>query len=1345
MSVKLGEAVVYLLGDKEGIEGSLEDTEKKTTGWAQGLAGKVQGLLGTALKVGVAGAAAAIVGLGVAAFDAGMQMDEAMDTIAISTGATGEALEGLGDDFKAVFTSIPTEAGPAADVISELNKRLGLTGESLQDTAKPLLEMTRLLGGDAKNNTALFTRVMGDWSIQNEDTGATLDKIFKASQLTGVGVESLMQKVVAFGSPLRLMGFSLDESIAMFGKWEKEGVNAELVMGSLKIAAAKFADAGVPLQQGLQDTITQIKGMDDASAALALGMSVFGARAGPDMVAAIREGRFEIGDLVTALGGAEGAIMDAADATADFPEQMQKFKNVATTVLAPLGAALMGIATTLLTTLGPAVLQVAAWAGPAFESLGTAVSMVFDTIRGTGGDIPWEDILPSWLAPIMYEISDLFMRLGGTVTDFIRYLQGGDSVIAAFGGAMANWVGLGGVFDSLAGAIFPVLDALQASLPAIGGAFSSLGGVVQTALGIIMGLVQQLAPIFANIFVTQMQTALSVATTVWGTISGIISTVVPTIITLLGMIGERAVPVLVQAFSMIQTIISDVAAFVVPLVAQISTFIQEQFATVVGWVQANMPLIQATMDAVFNGIKIGLGVLLQVWNTVWPVMQVVVTTAFDVIKVAIQTAIDVILGIVKLGMQLITGDWEGAWASFKGIIETALGGVLKIVQTLLADVGSAIGGQVGAFIQAGADLIGGLIKGLQDNAGKVMDTLLNAVKGGVNAVKSFFGIKSPSKLMIQMGEDLMGGLTIGIETEGADAVSAMKKVVVDMAKMMKDLASAFHQMNKVEKDEGGLPNLQLWAEALKRSVVLFAGALAEAAKEVGSKALSKAKELTGKMERLFEMISGFAKLLVELAVVERIPDFAPFATVLQSAIILLTTALNNAALTLGTKAIEAAAALSSSAADILGLVEPGVRAITALVKVTVEELTGSEGKWPVLQAGILFIVSSLAATAVTLDQSGYPAAVSFSESAGKILALVEPAIRTILAITATALEDLKLSGEKWSWIATAILYIVGNLVTLTANLDQSGYPAAVAFSESAGKIISLVEPAVNMVLGLTGVKVEDLQGFGERWSWVATAIFYIANQVTLMAGRLGTDVLQAAERFRHVTTDINEAIKAGLGTLSDVAGGAGPETVAGVLEGFAVSVVASLQAAADGAQKGLRNLVAIIRPIPGQIRDIFAEFDWAGIGISITEGIARGISAGAGAITKAAKQAAQAALRAAKEELGIASPSSVMRLEVGQQAGMGVALGVEDMIPRIREAMTDLTGQLGAGGAPYGATTSGLEGMASEVDLGQTNGLLGQILANLRALVAGVQALQPSPTLDARGLARQLEFEARMS
>ena len=44
-------------------------------------------------------------------------------------------------------------------------------------------------------------------------------------------------------------------------------------------------------------------------------MEIFGARAGADMAGAIREGRFEIDDLVAALGTSKGATETTADAT----------------------------------------------------------------------------------------------------------------------------------------------------------------------------------------------------------------------------------------------------------------------------------------------------------------------------------------------------------------------------------------------------------------------------------------------------------------------------------------------------------------------------------------------------------------------------------------------------------------------------------------------------------------------------------------------------------------------------------------------------------------------------------------------------------------------------------------------------------------------------------------------------------------------------------------------------------------------------------------------------------------------------------------------------------------------
>ena len=71
------------------------------------------------------------------------------------------------------------------------------------------------------------------------------------------------------------------------------------------------------------------------------------------------------------------------------------------------------------------------------------------------------------------------------------------------------------------------------------------------------------------------------------------------------------------------------------------------------------------------------------------------------------------------------------------------------------------------------------------------------------------------------------------------------------------------------------------------------------------------------------------------------------------------------------------------------------------------------------------------------------------------------------------------------------------------------------------------------------------------------------------------------------------------------------------------------------------------------------ETDWLSLGSNIISGIANGIVNGAGAIVSAAQDAASRALNAAKNFLGIHSPSRVFRDEVGKMIPQGMAVGVE--------------------------------------------------------------------------------------
>ena len=282
-----------------------------------------------------AGIGAAIAG-GFTALKLGESFDAAFDTIRLGTGATGEALQGLQADFKGVFKSVPTDAETASTAIADLNTRLGLTGEPLQEMATQFINLSRITGTDLGSNIADLTRVFGDWSVASEDQAGVMDAVFRASQASGIGINQLAQKVVQFGAPLRQMGFGLDESIALLSKWEKEGVNGELVLGSLRIAMGKFARDNVPMREGLDQTIAQIQEMGPGAKATALAMEVFGARAGPDMAAAILEGRFAVDDYLAAISDGSDTINQAAADTDDWREQLTVLKNQALVGLEPL-------------------------------------------------------------------------------------------------------------------------------------------------------------------------------------------------------------------------------------------------------------------------------------------------------------------------------------------------------------------------------------------------------------------------------------------------------------------------------------------------------------------------------------------------------------------------------------------------------------------------------------------------------------------------------------------------------------------------------------------------------------------------------------------------------------------------------------------------------------------------------------------------------------------------------------------------------------------------------------------------------------------------------------------------
>lgn len=342
----IGTAFLRITPDTTGLNAQLvgyfQSSKFKNMGKAAGVA------LGAGLAAG-----GAVKGL----YEIGQAFDEAYDKIRTQTGATGKELKGLEGDFKNVVSAVPADFGSAADAVAGLNQRLELTGKPLRSLSKQITELSRITGTDVQTNVQSVTHLFGDWSIKTGKQTETLDKLFRASQQTGIKIGDLSDLMVQFGSPLRQLGLDFDTAAAMFSKFEKEGVNIQTLMPGLRMAlknfsaptdelSATFDKLGISLKDGPAAALQEVfEALDQAPSDLranALAFEVFGARAGPDMAAAVREGRFELDDLLKTIEGGKDTIRDAAEDTYDFGEQWTRLKNNVFVALEPVASDVFG-------------------------------------------------------------------------------------------------------------------------------------------------------------------------------------------------------------------------------------------------------------------------------------------------------------------------------------------------------------------------------------------------------------------------------------------------------------------------------------------------------------------------------------------------------------------------------------------------------------------------------------------------------------------------------------------------------------------------------------------------------------------------------------------------------------------------------------------------------------------------------------------------------------------------------------------------------------------------------------------------------------------------------------------
>lgn len=233
------------------------------------------------------------------------------------------------------------------------------------------------------------------------------------------------------------------------------------------------------------------------------------------------------------------------------------------------------------------------------------------------------------------------------------------------------------------------------------------------------------------------------------------------------------------------------------------------------------------------------------------------------------------------------------------------------------------------------------------------------------------------------------------------------------------------------------------------------------------------------------------------------------------------------------------------------------------------------------------------------------------------------------------------------------------LLEFIANIIGVGLAAAISV---AIKLFAAITEVVAFVITGFAQLYEDISGFVtgvvnfftvDLPNAINALVQWFAQLPGNIAAFLSTVIANVAAWVANMAS---KAVSAGSRFISGIAGfmSALPGNIASWLSGVISTVVGWVSQfarnATSAASQFASNLIDGLASIPGQVTSI---------GSNIIQGMVKGVTSAAGRLIDSVKGAVDDAINAAKNLLGIHSPSRVFR-KIGQYTMQGAALGVDD-------------------------------------------------------------------------------------
>lgn len=322
------------------------------------------------------------------------------------------------------------------------------------------------------------------------------------------------------------------------------------------------------------------------------------------------------------------------------------------------------------------------------------------------------------------------------------------------------------------------------------GIWNQISTACQPALQAIGTFITQTMSQIQQIWQTGWTLITTILQNVWNTIGPIIMTALTAIITGIQTFITTITPLLQAGIQNIQTIFQTATTIISTvwngLWNTISTVVQGAWTIITTIINTALTVIQGI-------IQLALAVVNGNWSAAWSAIQGIASAVWGGIQGVVSAGVGMVSGVVSAACSTIRSVWAALWNGVGSIVSSAWGGIVGTVSNMVGRVGSVVSGIGGTvrsavsgagswLVDAGRNIIQGLINGITGMVGSLYSSITNALSGLVDKAKNALGIHSPSRVFRdEIGVMVGRGMALGIDDSAHVVSRSMDSLVSTMS------------------------------------------------------------------------------------------------------------------------------------------------------------------------------------------------------------------------------------------------------------------------------------------------------------------------------------------------------------------------------------------------------------------------------------------------------------------------------------------------------------------------------------------------------------------------------------